>query len=612
MRLLSLSIEGFRGIQRANVRFGDHTVFIGPNGCGKSTIIDALSLVLGRTRIARDLTEHDFFGSCPGPTSRFRIITTLGGFPGNDPDRHDAWFREGRAIPKWWNSSTGEISPEPKEDAQELCAQIALAARFDCEELIVEQIRYFHDDDAVTDPFREDVVQQVPYRFLDDVGYYVLPARRTWEASVSFASELFRKAVATVGGIPAQTILSERDRLRRPKPSLEDDEGLLPLVERINDQLSQLLPTAPQFRLRLTNTDSDSLIRALVPHYQEAGGTTLPITRHGSGLLSLQTFILLLELGRERRSQGKPFVLAMEEPELHVPPGLQRRLIAQAVSIADQTVCTSHSPRVAAFYPATSVRLLEKRQTELAATPLLARQLDGNASNAARKLYHEDRSRVIEALMYRFALIPEGRTEYEWLRLLADVVEIGDRALKLTGSRTPPFGAVVGVIPTHESAVIETFQRLRTARTGLVPLVDGDTEGRDKVRRLAALNQAPDVVLQWREGWTTEDAIGWILKGDEIGVVANLNSRIDCPFDDVDGLIGLLKVKKGPERLKGNYLAYQEVGAVIGLHERCLERAAHLLEAITLSCMNLHMECSMVECDSTQSTERCLVLRFSP
>ena len=24
----------------------------------------------------------------------------LGGFAGNDPDQHDGWFREGRAVPK--------------------------------------------------------------------------------------------------------------------------------------------------------------------------------------------------------------------------------------------------------------------------------------------------------------------------------------------------------------------------------------------------------------------------------------------------------------------------------------------------------------------------------
>ena len=48
-----------------------------PDGSGKSTIIDALSLVFGRTRLVRELTEHDFYGSCPEATSRIRIVATL-------------------------------------------------------------------------------------------------------------------------------------------------------------------------------------------------------------------------------------------------------------------------------------------------------------------------------------------------------------------------------------------------------------------------------------------------------------------------------------------------------------------------------------------------------
>ena len=47
MKLLALSIDGFRGIQHAIIRFGEHDVVVGPNGSGKSTIIDALSLVFG-------------------------------------------------------------------------------------------------------------------------------------------------------------------------------------------------------------------------------------------------------------------------------------------------------------------------------------------------------------------------------------------------------------------------------------------------------------------------------------------------------------------------------------------------------------------------------------
>ena len=282
-----------------------------------------------------------FLRELPRDTSRIRIIATLGGFDGNDPDRHEGWFREGRAIHKWWNPDTGKAEPEPDRENSELCAQIAFAARFDLEELLVEQIRYFHDDNSIDDPFMNDVIQQIPSRLFDDIGYYVLPARRTWEAVASFSSELFRKAVATVGGIPAQTVLDERNRLRQPPEPLEMDAGLLPLVNRINDQLAQLFPSAPRFQLRVTSTDSESLLRSLVPHYTSEDGNSLPVGRHGMGLLSLQTFILLLELGRERRRQGKPFLLAIEEPELHIPPGMQRRLVAQAVSIAEQTIWTT-------------------------------------------------------------------------------------------------------------------------------------------------------------------------------------------------------------------------------------------------------------------------------
>ena len=184
------------------MRFGEHDVLVGPNGAGKSTIIDALSLVFGRTRLVRDLTEHDFHGSRPGATSRIRIVATLAGFDRDDPARNDTWFHEGRAVPKWWNSGTGQPEPEPGDDAETLCAQIAFAARFDLEELAVESIRYFHDDDDVQDPFLDDAVQPIPIRLFDDIGYHVLPARRTWKAAASFASELFRKAVATVGGSP--------------------------------------------------------------------------------------------------------------------------------------------------------------------------------------------------------------------------------------------------------------------------------------------------------------------------------------------------------------------------------------------------------------------------
>jgi len=54
------------------------------------------------------------------------------------PDRHDAWFRVGRRCLSGGIAGQVRLVPKPKEDAHELCAQIAFSARFGCEELSVE------------------------------------------------------------------------------------------------------------------------------------------------------------------------------------------------------------------------------------------------------------------------------------------------------------------------------------------------------------------------------------------------------------------------------------------------------------------------------------------
>ena len=77
MQIADLRIENFRGIRAGHIRFGPHTVFIGPNNCGKTTVIEALALLFGRDRMVRTLTEHDFFGSDPQPADRIRLVATI-------------------------------------------------------------------------------------------------------------------------------------------------------------------------------------------------------------------------------------------------------------------------------------------------------------------------------------------------------------------------------------------------------------------------------------------------------------------------------------------------------------------------------------------------------
>src|SRR5258708_39094035 len=106
------------------VQFRDHTVLIGPNNSGKTTIVEALALVLGRDRLVRTLTEHAFFGSDPAAANRIKIIATITDFEPEDAGAHTEWFRDGRGVPYWFDPATSTVLPEKTHDGQRLACEI--------------------------------------------------------------------------------------------------------------------------------------------------------------------------------------------------------------------------------------------------------------------------------------------------------------------------------------------------------------------------------------------------------------------------------------------------------------------------------------------------------
>ena len=583
MRVVRLQVNGFRGIKNATLHFAEHTVLIGPNSSGKSTIVDALALALGREVMVRDLTEHDFFGSDPGPAARFRIVVTLVGFVTNDPTAHDQWFRDGRGVPKWWSESKHSTAPEQTTDHTQLCVEIGYAARFDRETLTVERLRYFHDDDDIADPFIEDAVSTFPARLLGEIGFFVVPASRARERILSFTSEIFRKVVASQDALPADELLAERDRLRKPTAPVEQSPALSSLVGRINDEFARLLPQKPKFQMRITATDSESVLQALVPHYEYLSAISLPAHRHGMGLLSLQTMILLLEFGRMRREGGSGFVLAIEEPELHLPPGLQRRVVHRARTASHQTIVTTHASRVAAFYQPIEIRVLENEQGTVRGESLHATPLNATSPNWQRRLLLDDRQNLTEALMHDIVLVPEGRSDFECIRLLVDVLELGDTVPDADRASAIQFGTRIGVVPTHDGSVVGTAQLVAAVRGGVAALVDGDGAGDGYITELLSIASPPAVILQWAKNFAIEEMLIWLLEPLPEEQFAALSSVLPQPAASLDDLLVLLRTKRSstsPAGLKADYLAYEEIARFVRDCDPCASRAATLLAAI--------------------------------
>lgn len=577
MQLADLRIENFRGIREGTVRLGAHTVFIGPNNSGKTTVIEALALLFGRDRMVRPLTEHDFFGSDPQPPDRIRLVATVVGFEGDDPAQHLDWFREDRGIVKWWNPINGTVLPERTNPEWRLACQVAFVARFHRPSLEVETLRYFHDDDALGDVFADEVSTSFPARLIRDIGFFLVPASRTWDRTVSFGSELFRRVVAAGAGQPSESVLGERDRLRNPQGKLEEDEHLAPIVAHLNEELRGFFRTTPTLHLRVTATDSDGLLEAVIAHYAHRGAALpLPARRHGSGLLSLQHLLLLLQFGRMRSEAHEGFWMALEEPELHVPPALQRRLVHRIQALSTQTFVSTHSPMVAALADPKGVAVLRNEGGVLSSVPLLESPLPAATPNSVRKLFQVNRVETIAALMHEYVLVPEGRTDYEWLGLLVRAVDLHQGWAADEECR---FDSFVGVIPTHDGAVVRAVDALAPLHPRVAALVDGDAEGVGYANALAA-GGAPNsgVIIRWPNGQMLEDMIGWVIEADAACLLA---IPLQPPPADVAELVARLKLEdRTAHGLKRDTSSYETVAGEIGANDACCARARTLLNAL--------------------------------
>jgi len=570
MIVSKLEIQGFRGIRSGEVSLQQFTALIGANNCGKTTITEALALVLGRDRLVRPLTEHDFYGSTPQPADRIIIVATLVGFERNEPENNAEWFRWGRGIVKWQDADTGEVKTATDKPTDKLACQIAFAARFDQDSLETVTARYFYDADI--DPFQEDAtIATVPTELIRQVGFFLVPASRTWDRTISFGSELFRRVVSYVGGRPAAAVLAERERLRTPDTPLEADENLSELVHAINADIKTLFGHATELKLRLTPTDSDGILEAIVPHFADGADVPLPSRRHGSGLVSLQTLILLMRFGHLRVARGEGFMMVIEEPELHVPPPLQRKLLRMMQTMATQTIVTTHSPTVASVPDPHQVLLVVNAQGNASVRPLTASPLAFDAVSPIRGLLLSDRDATVLALMHPSILIPEGKTDANWLRLMVKTLELNPKEIDELAIN---FAHEVGIIPTKDARAKEVFEHLRSVHPALFCLFDGDAAGNNYTAACCRLAKPPKTIIRWPVGWTMEHVVGWIAEADPL-ILADAELVAAGVPQTSNELVAALS-----DYLKTNEILHSRIADAMTANDRCRRRIAHILRLL--------------------------------
>jgi hypothetical protein len=333
------------------------------------------------------------------------------------------------------------------------------------------------------------------------------------------------------------------------------------------------MASTPKLQLRLTSTDSDSVLESVVPHFVQGTGPSLPSQRQGTGLVSLQSLLLLMQFGKARAETGQSFVLAVEEPELHIQPSQQKRLVNRLNALCNQTIVTTHSPIVAAMFPAPDTLFIETRDEGVLNAKPLMDPVPAQPTNHQQHLLFAWRQKLVDALMHECVLIPEGVSDVAWLEALQTALEL-HQSWDAAGDGAPLLSTFVGVVPTIDAKIADTFALVSAVHARPCILVDGDNDGRSYFDAVKASNPPPRCVVFWPQGWAMEHVVSWIADADEGAMLAVLGTVLGTPFADAQALAAYLLTRK-------SYAPTHESAAVVLMaNTACRARASQLLNAL--------------------------------
>jgi len=421
MRVRQLNIENFRGIKRGEVRFEPHTLLVGGNNVGKSTICEALELVLRAERLSRrpPVDEHDFYKGVyldPDTDSSVEICIRAVLL-----DLDDAQQR--RFMPhlrRWDDAACKFIDDEPGglERADEpgivWALPVVFFGRYDEDEDDFVGETFFDHETPPPDELDEEQRAQLgggrdrfDARSKRMCGFVFLRTLRTGSRALSLQrGSLLDTILRLAGEGSAQMWQETLKSLRELDPAIGDIDQLKIIRSQIRAEMGRFVSLAPGddatafFASDLTRQHLREVVRLFVA--TEPSQYPVPFARQGTGSINMLVFALLTIIAELKGR--KSVIFAMEEPEIALPPHAQRRVTRFVLREMGQSIVTSHSPYVIEQFKPSDVVMVQNSGDALTSSKI-------DASTLKPKTYQLKRRQFAEAILARAVLVLEGSTE---------------------------------------------------------------------------------------------------------------------------------------------------------------------------------------------------------
>ena len=437
VKVARLIISNFRGIKAAELHFDGHALMVGPNNVGKSTICEALDLVLGPDRLSRfpPVDEFDFHNAqylaapkievnaeaADGGTSETAVPTPI-------PIRIEVVLVElspevqnrcGTNLEFWKPAQRQLLGPGEVDQANPpdvlSCLRLETLASYDpAEDEFQAQTYYSHSPHAEPDeltPVRKDIKRLL--------GFLYLRARRTGSRALSLERGSLLDIILRLKSV--RTGLWEKAITRLRDLDIEKDAtDLEPVLKSIEQRLSRYIPSNADGRatkLHVSKLTREHL-RETMSFFLAMSKDQDPVPFQLAGTGTLNTLVLAL-LSFIAELKPDTVIFAMEEPEIAVPPHTQRRIADYLLQKTTQAFVTSHSPYVIERF-APSQTLLLNRTNDATVSAMRVSDASGLKENDYKRYA---RRGLTECMLGKGAIVVEGITEFHALPVAARRLE---------------------------------------------------------------------------------------------------------------------------------------------------------------------------------------------
>jgi len=411
MRIARIKIENFRGIESGELLLPENTILVGDNNTGKSTILEAIDLVLGPDRISRQapIDEHDFHagrylteGELPVKIKVEVVVVDLN----EEQERH---FRD--HLEFWDTSSKSLLTGPPVEETNREHIIPALRLGFNGE---YED----EEDDFVASTFFlhpvSDSGEFAPFKTHDKrlCGFLFLRTLRTGSRALSLERGSLLDIILRLQEKRLRMWEDVLAELRQLPVATKPELGITEILTSVQNALRQFVPSewADNPHMRVSDLTRETLRRMLTV-FMATGATgpdgstyAAPFQHQGTGTINTLVLALLSLIADQKQN----VIFAMEEPEIAIPPHTQKRIVNNVKAKSAQVLFTSHSPYVLEEFQPSQILVIKRDGSSLS-----GETADLPDSIKPKTYRSQFRMRFCEALLARRVLIAEGHTEYD-------------------------------------------------------------------------------------------------------------------------------------------------------------------------------------------------------